>query len=154
MVKKLVFLTWRKNHRKIIYCCLLRFVVSSLESSRLGITDIFLQREQSRFGFVVFLSLYLERFYFYKSMESMYKYIMTFMLLMMSFIMVQAFNESPAVFQMVYFTLAVSLIYLSERLVVILGGVAVVLTFILCSYWPEQFLLIQLHLKLQTSQAC
>ena len=47
---------------------------------------------------------------------------MTFMLLMMSFIMVQAFNESPAVFQMVYFTLAVSLIYLSERLVVILGG--------------------------------
>lgn len=47
-------------------------------------------------------------------MESMYKYIMTFMLLMMSFIMVQAFNESPAVFQMVYFTLAVSLIYLSE----------------------------------------
>ena len=154
MVKKLVFLTWRKNHRKIIYCCLLRFVVSSLESSRLGITDIFLQREQSRFGFVVFLSLYLEHFYFYKSMESMYKYIMTFMLLMMSFIMVQAFNESPAVFQMVYFTLAVSLIYLSERLVVILGGVAVVLTFILCSYWPEQFLLIQLHLKLQTSQAC
>ena len=153
MVKKLVFLTWRKNHRKIIYCCLLRFVVSSLESSRLGITDIFLQREQSRFGFVVFLSLYLEHFYFYKSMESMYKYIMTFMLLMMSFIMVQAFNESPAVFQMVYFTLAVSLIYLSD-LVVILGGVAVVLTFILCSYWPEQFLLIQLHLKLQTSLAC
>ena len=74
------------------------------------------------------------------------------MLLMMSFIMVQAFNESPAVFQMVYFTLAVSLIYLSERLVVILGGVAVVITFILCSYWPEQFLLIQQHLKLQTSQ--
>ena len=83
-------------------------------------------------------------------MEAMYKYIMTFMLLMMSFIMVQAFNESPAVFQMVYFTLAVSLIYLSERLVVILGGVAVVITFILCSYWPEQFLLIQQHLKLQT----
>lgn len=89
--------------------------------------------------------------YFYKSMETTYKYIMTFMLLMMSFIMVQAFNESPAVFQMVYFTLAVSLIYLSERLVVILGGVAVVITFILCSYWPEQFLLIQQHLKLQTS---
>ena len=76
---------------------------------------------------------------FIESMEAMYKYIMTFMLLMMSFIMVQAFNESPAVFQMVYFTLAVSLIYLSERLVVILGGVAVVITFILCSYWPEQF---------------
>ena len=76
---------------------------------------------------------------FIKSMETTYKYIMTFMLLMMSFIMVQAFNESPAVFQMVYFTLAVSLIYLSERLVVILGGVAVVITFILCSYWPEQF---------------
>ncbi|UOB78716.1 DUF4077 domain-containing protein [Bacillus sp. ZJS3] len=76
---------------------------------------------------------------FIESMEAMYKYVMTFMLLMMSFIMVQAFNESPAVFQMVYFTLAVSLIYLSERLVVILGGVAVVLTFILCSYWPEQF---------------
>ncbi len=53
--------------------------------------------------------------------------------------MVQAFNESPAVFQMVYFTLAVSLIYLSERLILILGGVAVVITFILCSYWPEQF---------------
>ena len=89
---------------------------------------------------------------FIESMEAMYKYIMTFMLLTMSFIMVQAFNESPAVFQMVYFTLAVSLIYLSERLVVILGGVAVVITFILCSYWPEQFLLIQQHLKLQTSQ--
>ena len=67
--------------------------------------------------------------------------------------MVQAFNESPAVFQMVYFTLAVSLIYLSERLCCNSGGVAVVLTFILCSYWPEQFLLIQLHLKLQTSAA-
>ena len=151
-LKKTCFLTWRKNHRKIIYCCLLRFVVSSLESSRLGITDIFLQREQSRFGFVVFLSLFGTLLTFIESMEAMYKYIMTFMLLMMSFIMVQAFNESPAVFQMVYFTLAVSLIYLSERLVVILGGVAVVLTFILCSYWPEQFLLIQLHLKLQTSQ--
>ena len=85
-------------------------------------------------------------------MEAMYKYIMTFMLLIMSFIMVQAFNESPAVFQMVYFTLAVSLIYLSERLVIILGGLAVVITFILCSYWPEQFLLIQRHLKSQTSQ--
>ena len=78
-------------------------------------------------------------FTFIKSMESAYKYIMTFMLLTMSYIMVQAFNESPAVFQMVYFTLAVSLIYLSERLILILGGVAVVITFILCSYWPEQF---------------
>ncbi|MGU3352234.1 DUF4077 domain-containing protein [Bacillus sp. M5A3_1b] len=78
-------------------------------------------------------------FTFIESMEAMYKYIMTFMLLIMSFIMVQAFNESPAVFQMVYFTLAVSLIYLSERLVIILGGVAVIITFILCSYWPEQF---------------
>lgn len=56
-------------------------------------------------------------FTFIKSMESVYKYIMTFMLLTMSYIMVQAFNESPAVFQMVYFTLAVSLIYLSERLI-------------------------------------
>ena len=80
----------------------------------------------------------------YKSMESAYKYIMTFMLLTMSYIMVQAFNESPAVFQMVYFTLAVSLIYLSERLILILGGVAVVITFILCSYWPEQFCLYSL----------
>ena len=78
-------------------------------------------------------------FTFIKSMESVYKYIMTFMLLTMSYIMVQAFNESPAVFQMVYFTLAVSLIYLSERLILILGGIAVVITFILCSYWPEQF---------------
>ena len=85
-------------------------------------------------------------------MESAYKYIMTFMLLTMSYIMVQAFNESPAVFQMVYFTLAVSLIYLSERLILILGGVAVVITFILCSYWPEQFLLIQPRLKLLISQ--
>ena len=50
---------------------------------------------------------------------------MTFMLLTMSYIMVQAFNESPAVFQMVYFTLAVSLIYLSERLILILGRIAV-----------------------------
>ena len=74
------------------------------------------------------------------------------MLLTMSYIMVQAFNESPAVFQMVYFTLAVSLIYLSERLILILGGVAVVITFILCSYWPEQFLLIQPRLKLLISQ--
>ncbi|PER45700.1 chemotaxis protein [Bacillus thuringiensis] len=79
-------------------------------------------------------------FTFIKSMESAYKYIMTFMLLTMSYIMVQAFNESPAVFQMgFYFTLAVSLINLSERLILILGGVAVVITFILCSYWPEQF---------------
>ena len=69
------------------------------------------------------------------------------MLLTMSYIMVQAFNESPAVFQMVYFTLAVSLIYLSERLILILGGIAVVIAFILCSYWPEQFLLIQPRLK-------
>ena len=60
---------------------------------------------------MAFLLLYLERT-FIASMEAMYKYIMTFMLLIMSFIMVQAFNESPAVFQMVYFTLAVSLIYL------------------------------------------
>ena len=74
------------------------------------------------------------------------------MLLTMSYIMVQAFNESPAVFQMVYFTLAVSLIYLSERLILILGGIAVVIAFILCSYWPEQFLLIQPRLKLLISQ--
>ena len=74
------------------------------------------------------------------------------MLLTMSYIMVQAFNESPAVFQMVYFTLAVSLT-LSERLILILGGVAVVITFILCSYWPEQFF-IQPRLKSLISQVC
>ena len=34
---------------------------------------------------------------FIESMEAMYKYIMTFMLLTMSFIMVQAFNESGCI---------------------------------------------------------
>ena len=58
-LKKTCFSNLEKESQKIIYCCLLRFVVSSLESSQLGI-DIFLQREQSRFGFVAFLSLYLE----------------------------------------------------------------------------------------------
>ncbi|HDX9577819.1 TPA: DUF4077 domain-containing protein [Bacillus pseudomycoides] len=72
-------------------------------------------------------------------MVYIYKYIMTYMLLVMSYIMIQTFNESPAIFQMVYFTLAVSLIYLSERLILMLGGVAVITTFILCNYWPEQF---------------
>ncbi|MGG2017670.1 DUF4077 domain-containing protein [Bacillus sp. S10(2024)] len=76
---------------------------------------------------------------FVPKMVYMYKYIMTCMLLVMSYIMIQTFNESPAIFQMVYFTLAVSLIYLSERLILMLGGVAVITTFILCNYWPKQF---------------
>lgn len=114
--------------------------------------DIFYRESNSILDLWYFCRCIWNAFTFIKSMESVYKYIMTFMLLTMSYIMVQAFNESPAVFQMVYFTLAVSLIYLSERLILILGGIAVVIAFILCSYWPEQFLLIQPRLKLLISQ--
>ncbi|EOW9528374.1 DUF4077 domain-containing protein [Bacillus cytotoxicus] len=85
------------------------------------------------------LMLFGTLFTFMRSMDSLYKYIMTFMLLVMSYIMVQAFNDSPSVFQMVNFTLVVSLIYLNERLVLILGGTAVTTTFLLCRYWPEYF---------------
>ncbi|WP_369901925.1 DUF4077 domain-containing protein [Bacillus manliponensis] len=76
---------------------------------------------------------------FIPKMVSIYKYVMTFMLLAMSFIMVQAFNETPAMFQMVYFTLAVSLIYLNERLILMLGGVAVFCSFVFCHFFTEQF---------------
>ncbi len=84
--------------------------------------DIFYRESNSVLDLWYFCRCIWNAVYFIKSMESAYKYIMTFMLLTMSYIMVQAFNESPAVFQMVYFTLAVSLIYLSERLILILGG--------------------------------
>ncbi|GGE67836.1 DUF4077 domain-containing protein [Priestia taiwanensis] len=68
-----------------------------------------------------------------------YKYIMTFLTLLMSYIMIQTFNETPAMFHMVYFTIAISLIYLNGRLTFMLGGFSSILAFILCLNWPEQF---------------
>jgi methyl-accepting chemotaxis protein len=68
-----------------------------------------------------------------------YKYVMTFLTLIMSYVMIQTFNETPAMFHMVYFTLAISLIYLNGRLTLILGVFSSILSFILCYNWPKQF---------------
>lgn len=84
--------------------------------------DIFLQRAIAFWICGISVVAFGTLFTFIKSIESAYKYIMTFMLLTMSYIMVQAFNESPPYFKWSIFTLAVSLIYLSERLILIIGG--------------------------------
>jgi methyl-accepting chemotaxis protein len=68
-----------------------------------------------------------------------YKYIMTFLMLIMSYIMVRTFNGTPAMFHMVYFTLAISLIYLNGRLTLMLGIVSSITAFILCQFYQEQF---------------
>ncbi|MEI5909588.1 DUF4077 domain-containing protein [Bacillus spongiae] len=70
---------------------------------------------------------------------SLYKYVMAVMLLAMSYIMVYTFNETPAIYHLVYFTIAVSLIYLNGTLVLLLGGISLLTTIVLFMNWPQQF---------------
>ena len=70
---------------------------------------------------------------------SIYKYIMASLLLVLSYVMIQPFNESPAVYHLIYFTFAVSLIYLNGRLILMLGGVSFLVNVLLFQLWPAHF---------------
>ncbi|KAA0548405.1 DUF4077 domain-containing protein [Bacillus sp. BGMRC 2118] len=68
-----------------------------------------------------------------------YKYMMAILLLAMTYIMIHTFPETPAVYHLIYFTFAASLIYLNERLILMLGVVSLVVTMILFNTFHEQF---------------
>jgi methyl-accepting chemotaxis protein len=72
-------------------------------------------------------------------MIRVYKYIMMILLLGLTFELVYIFNTSIAIFHMVYFTLAVSLIYLNGRLVWLIGSLSLLFTIIGFKFMKDLF---------------
>jgi len=78
---------------------------------------------------------------FVKKAEHVYKYIMTSFLLAMSFVLMYAFNTTPAMFHMIYVTMVVAAIYFNGRLIWYLGSISIAFTIVAFSLWPELFFL-------------
>ncbi|MGO0063031.1 DUF4077 domain-containing protein [Brevibacillus fluminis] len=68
-----------------------------------------------------------------------FKYIMMFFMFLFTVLHLYLFSPYPAVFQMFYFYLAISLIYLNSRLILFFGSLTVVFTFVGHLFWKEIF---------------
>lgn len=75
----------------------------------------------------------------FASMVSLFKYIMMFLLLLFTALQLYIFNEYSEVFHVIYFNLAIALIYINGRLILYVGGITAVFTLIAYVYWAPLF---------------
>nr|WP_134687438.1 DUF4077 domain-containing protein [Brevibacillus migulae] len=74
-----------------------------------------------------------------RALESSFKYIMTGLNIVYTIVQLWIFNVLPPVFEVIYFTLAISLIYLNGRLIWFTGLTLWIFTHLGYSYWHDIF---------------
>ncbi|WP_432774497.1 DUF4077 domain-containing protein [Brevibacillus gelatini] len=74
-----------------------------------------------------------------KALEKSFKYILSVLIILFGVLNLLLFNAAPNVFETIYFTLAIPLIYLNGRLILFTGASLVVLVYVGYAVWHETF---------------
>lgn len=78
-------------------------------------------------------------FSFIKRLDKWFKYIFSVLTIMFGVLNLLLFNSAPNVYETVYFTLAIPLIYLNGRLILFTGATTVVLVYLGYTVWHDMF---------------